>query len=325
MQRFFDFDSGLAEACAAEFLTSDAGRAALPMGTTRPANFLRLDGASASDRCVLRMDLGEGGDFVVKLNRMPREAGSTATEYRALRQAARRFDLQPDLGVVEALYLSRDETFMVSRFHKAHTLWERMHHDAPLAELFQHAGRWLSVLHSHGPAEEGQFWPKWIFDRLEQLHARGPQARPARYRPMIRTLRQQVDGLRGRVFPRPFCHGDFHPRNLLIDGDRMLGLDMADAGQKLAVYDIVDFLKSDYRFDASAEEIDAGGVRRHLRAALLQGYGQPVDDALVTFLLRAHMLIRWLEIDKARFADLPFQQNKYRQLEERLDLAFAFT
>ena len=106
------------------------------------------------------------------------------------------------------------------------------------------------------------------------------------------------------------CHGDFHPGNLLDAGDRLLGLDFFDTGRKLAVYDMVDFLKGDIRTDAPAGEIDAGGVRRQVRAALLEGYGQPVDEALLSFLLRAQLLIDWLHIDASLYAGSAFQQTK---------------
>ncbi|MCA1334699.1 phosphotransferase [Pseudooceanicola marinus] len=324
MLRFLDFDRDLAEACAAEFLASDAGRAALPGGATGRPDFLRLDGAKAPDldRSVLRMEIG-GGSFVLKLNQVPKQAGRIAEEYRALRQAARVFAPHPDLGVIEALYLSPGETFMVTRFHDVPTLLEQMDEGADPLPLCRQAGRWLAVLHGQSPAEEARFWPKWIFARLEELRARGPQAPAADFQPLIRALRRQVEGLRGCPAPRVLCHGDFHAGNLLVEEKRLLGLDLFEEKRKLAVYDMVDFLKGDIRADAPEAEIDAGGVRRQVRAALLQGYGQPVNEDLLSFLLRAQLLIDWLHIDAARHAESPFLQGKYKRLENRLSLAFA--
>ena len=184
MLRFLDFDRDLAEACATEFLASDAGRAALPGGATGRPDFLRLDGAKAPDldRSVLRMEIG-GGSFVLKLNQVPKQAGRIAEEYRALRQAARVFAPHPDLGVIEALYLSPSETFMVTRFHDVPTVLEQMEVGADPLPLCRQAGRWLAALHGQSPAEEARFWPKWIFARLEKARAKGPQAPAARYRP----------------------------------------------------------------------------------------------------------------------------------------------
>ncbi|WP_010141805.1 phosphotransferase family protein [Oceanicola sp. S124] len=324
MLKFLDFDPALAEACAAEFLAAPEGRALFPEPpATRPA-FLRIDNAAdgALPRFVLKMDLG-GRLFVLKLNLAAAGVGGLAQEYHALRRLRAALQDSPGLGVVQPLYLSPGGTFMVTDFNDEDTAWTRLTSGEDPAPVYTLAGRWLAALHDQAPADEAPFWPKWIFTKLDAVQASGTaQARPQAFRPMMRALRQQAEGLRGRVSRRCLCHGDFHPGNLLIGPAGARGLDLSEEQRKLAVYDMVDFLKADVKCDGPDAQVGAGGVLAPSRAAFLDGYGQEIDAELLDFCLRARLLITWIGIDRDRYARSDFQRDKWARLERRLSLAF---
>lgn len=324
MLKFLDFDPTLADACAAEFLAAPEGRALFPEPpATRPA-FLRIDNSSggALPRFVLKMDIG-GRLFVLKLNREAAEDGRLAREFDGLLRLEAALADRPDLGVVHPIYLSPGGGFMVTDFNDEDTAWTRLTSGADPAPVYTLAGRWLAALHGQAPADEAPFWPKWIFTKLDAVQASGvPQARPQVFRPMLRALRRQAEGLRGRVSRRCLCHGDYHPGNLLVGMAGARGLDLSEERRKLAVYDMVDFLKADVQCDGPDSQVGAGGVLAPSRAAFLAGYGQEIDAELLDFCLRARLLITWIDIDRERYARSDFQRDKWARLNRRLSLAF---
>ena len=324
MLTFLDFDRDLAEACAVEFLAAPEGCALFPTPPdSRPA-FVRIDNAAGGPlpRFVLKMELG-GQVFVLKLNAEAAQDGRLVLEFQALRRLEAALADQPDLGVVHPIYLSPGGGFMVTDYNDEETAWSRLISGADPAPVFHLAGRWLAALHGQGPADVAPFWPKWIFAKLDAVQAGAtPQAAPKAYRPMLRALRQQAGALRGRVSRRCLCHGDYHPGNLLIGPAGARGLDLSEERRKLAVYDMVDFLKTDVQCDGPDDQIGPGGVLHSSRAAFLEGYGQEVDGPLLDFCLRARLLITWISIDQARYARSDFQRDKWARLERRLALAF---
>lgn len=323
MLKLLNFDQDLAEACAAEFLASAPGRALLPQGAPARPVFLRLDNAPGDRpaRCVLRMAVGET-QLVLKIDQRP--AAALAGEFAMLERLQAALAPHPSLGVVPPLYLSPGAGFFVTAFAPGETAWEQIRDPARAGEAYRLSGTWLAALHRVEPPKEGQFWPRWIFEKLDALLAeREPKAPRARHAPMIRALKEQAGALRGRPVRRCLCHGDIHPRNLLIDGTTVRGLDLAKAGRKMAILDLVDLFRADLECDGPEAEVDAGGVLRSSRAALLRGYDLPVEEDLLDFCLRGKMLIRWLSVTAALFDQSDFQQQRYAALERRLSLAFA--
>ena len=324
MLRFLDFDRDLAEACATEFLAAPEGRALfLAPPDSRPA-FVRIDNSSGGPlpRFVLKMELGERL-FVLKLNGEAAHDGRMALEYDALLRLEAALADQPDLGVVHPIYLSHERGFMVTDYNDEETAWTWLISGRDPTPVYRLAGRWLAALHGQGPADETPFWPKWIFSRLDAVLATGtPQARPQAFRPMLRALREQANALRGRLSRRCLCHGDYHPGNLLIGPEGARGLDLSEERRKLAVYDMVDFLKADVQCDGPEEEVGPGGTLNSSRAAFLDGYEEEVDGALLDFCLRARLLITWIDIDQEKYARSDFQRDKWTRLERRLSLAF---
>lgn len=279
-------------------------------------------------------------DYALKLDLDSPRTGRLAAEFRTLERLHPMFADAPGLKVIRPVYLSPGGAFMVTRRAGGQTAAALLKTATPgeAAPVFARAGRWLRHLHrtddpSHPPLalasplpsplpSVSPFWPRWIFRRLDRLG--GTAAAPvAEYRPMIAELRRMAAPLRGTMARSAMCHGDFHGDNLILDGPDTIGLDMTEARRKLAVYDIVDFLKAEAALDLDPGPIGPGGVSQRLQGAFLRAYGPAVDPGLLTVVLRARLLIDWLAITPADRARTAHQAAKYRHLRQRLKGAFS--
>ena len=141
--------------------------------------------------------------------------------------------------------------------------------DDQVAQIYRRAGAWLHDLHGFQPAIEYAFRPRWMTLSIHELLNAVPQEIVAQSQAMADEMAETAQHLKGIVEARVFSHGD-PPRllNLIVGQGEMIGLDFTEASEKLAVYDIVDFLKSDVFRDAPASEIDRSGIIKANKATV---------------------------------------------------------
>jgi Ser/Thr protein kinase RdoA (MazF antagonist) len=67
-------------------------------------------------------------------------------------------------------------------------------------------------------------------------------------------------------------HGDFHSENMMLGPGMTYGFDFTEARAKMAVYDVVDFLKCDIYRDAPVDQIDEADITKTQRDMFFKGY-----------------------------------------------------
>lgn len=160
----------------------------------------------------------------------------------------------------------------------------------PLA--YRQAGEALRALHA---VETGDHcWTQWCGHLAERVDRELHELARTGVRVEQQVLRRVVDGI-GELAPQPLVasHGDFLPRNWVVDGDRLAIMDFAEAGHHPAVLDV-----------AKLHATTMWG-RTDLLEQLLAGYGRHLaaDEVRLLELVRAVPALALLRRGVAR--DVP--------------------
>jgi Ser/Thr protein kinase RdoA (MazF antagonist) len=118
-------------------------------------------------------------------------------------------------------------------------------------------------------------------------------------------------------------HGDFHGENIMLGPGMTYAFDFTEARAKMAVYDVVDFLKVDVYRDTPAPEIDEAGITKIHREMFFKGYKHPINRHVLNVSLRGRMLLDWVSITQASHTKIREDRILFRNLKPRLDIAFA--
>lgn len=162
-----------------------------------------------------------------------------------------------------------------------------------------------------------------MLEQITAAIAKDPAASLADYQPMIALTRFEAERLTGQTCIKTLCHGDFHGKNLIMGRGVTYGFDVTQVEEKLAIYDIVDFLKGDIFRNTKNEAIDKNGVTKAHKDMFFKLYRHPINSEILDFSLRTRLLIDWLSISRTRHAKSPFQRDKYDRLKKRLQIAFS--
>lgn len=319
MVNLFNFDEELIAGFISEFAETYAPGAEYGFACIyRSADF-------PDERQVFRVALNDQ-HFALKVDTQSPATGRLADEFDLLRRLHGHFEDHEKVAVVEPVYLSPGGQFFVTRHVDRKTATETIYADIPTnraAQVYRRAGHWLHVLHAFQPAEEVKFWHQWMFEMIEQILAdTTPQADRAEFAPVLDQLRQDAQSLSEVRDIKVFCHGDFHGRNLILGPGITYGLDFTEATEKLAVYDIVDFLKADVFRDAPDHAIDRAGIIAQNKEMFFKLYRHPINMDVLDFCLRARLVIDWLAISQEVHARSSFQRKKFDRLRARVLLAF---
>ncbi|WP_336512059.1 phosphotransferase [Pseudaestuariivita rosea] len=177
-------------------------------------------------------------------------------------------------------------------------------------------------MHTIGPGEQVPFWPKWMLTKIDSLVAEeNPKAPASLYNAPLHRIKQGVNRLRGTPDLKLEAHGDFHGNNLLIGGDKTYGVDFTELTRKLAVYDIVDLIKMDFRLDHDAGNIGPSGLSRDTEASFFSAYHHAINREVFEFCMQAHLLISWLTVSVEAYERSANKRAKYHRLERRLGAA----
>ena len=268
----------------------------------------------------------KGQDFALKVDTQSPETGRLTKEFDLLCQLHRLFSDHDKVAIVDPIYKSPGGQFFVTRHIDRKTATEMIYADIPdnrAAQVYRRAGQWLHVLHDFKPRTQVRFWYQWMFETIDQtLSDSTPQARPEEFRPMLEQQQRDAETLKDIRDVRVFSHGDFHGRNLIQGPGVTYGLDFTEATEKLAVYDIVDFMKVDVFRDAPPDVIDRSGLIAGNKEMFFKLYRQPINHDLLDFSMRARLLMDWLAISQEIYANSAFQRKKFERLRSRVILAF---
>jgi len=154
--------------------------------------------------------------------------------------------------------------------------------------------------------------------------ARGAmQADPQDVAYMRAILHEQVRRVNKVRDTHATSHGDFHSENLMLGPGMTYGFDFTEARRKMAVYDIVDFLKCDIYRDTPEAEVDSAGITKTHREMFFKGYKHRINKEVLDVSLRGRMLIDWVNITRDGHYASRAQRIQFRRMKPRLEIAFA--
>ena len=280
--------------------------------------------SASKDRQVFRLQIGLDV-FAMKVDHLADETGPLRGEFETLQGLHTYFSEHDKLSVPEPLYLSSSGKFCIISFldGKTATVALREKPDSkPAGQVFRKAGLFLNELHEYKGLSVGKLYPNWMFKAIEKAVATGPYADASQYTQMYEKFRSQSKNFTQKHYTKGFSHGDFHASNFILGHGVAHGIDFSETSEKLVVYDIVDFLKSDIYRLGVLNDVDESGVTKHSKSMFLKLYQHPLDIAALNFCMRGRLLIDWVRITPERHAKSTFQQNKFEQLRTRLEIAF---
>ncbi|WP_170335591.1 aminoglycoside phosphotransferase family protein [Ruegeria arenilitoris] len=275
-------------------------------------------------RLVLRVQ-GPTRDYAMKIDTASPESGRLKAEFDVLTRLERYFDRHETSRVVHPYYLSPGNMFFVTEFIDRPTAVDVIHNsedDDQVARIYRRAGAWLNDLHSFQPATEYEFRPRWMTLSIRELVNSVPPHIVEESQSMVKTLKTSAQHLKGIPDTRVFSHGDFHGQNLIVGKGEMIGLDFTEVREKLAVYDIVDFLKSDIFRDADQSDVDRSGILKLNKDMFFRGYRHPIHIGILDFCIRGRLLKDWLASWHIDHNCSAYEEDRRRRLGDRLQIAF---
>lgn len=265
--------------------------------------------------------------FALKLDYEADANGRLAKEYQELLNLSAHFAKYDKLGIATPVYLSPTGQFCVTEFLNHKTAGERLQaveSDQTRGQVFRRAGLWLHAMHEYKPPKRKEFWGNWMIKELDEIVARDAMQAPADDVAYMRAiLHEQVRKVNRTRDAHATSHGDFHSENIMLGPGITYGFDFTEARAKMAVYDVVDFLKVDIYRDTPAEQVDSAGITKTHRDMFFKGYKHPINKDVLDVSLRGRMLLDWVSITKANHTKLRVDRILYRKLKPRLDIAFS--
>jgi Ser/Thr protein kinase RdoA (MazF antagonist) len=142
---------------------------------------------------------------------------------------------------------------------------------AVLASI-QRAGTWLRHYHATGTEPPGRLDAVQQQQEFAAKIAASPLRADRTFLRAYRDVEQRVQSIAKQAFPRATLHGDFKTDNLLLSGDRMVGLDIQARHKNLVLWDIVPFLNRLGLFCYSLQGLRLLRHRRAIEQRFLTGY-----------------------------------------------------
>lgn len=275
-------------------------------------------------RFVFKVTIGEQV-VALKVDYASPNTGRLQREFETLKVLNTHFSSNEKLVVPEPFYMSSSNRFFVMRYLSGRTATVAIRgseNSQSIGQVYRRAGHWLQHLHQFTGYQEVKLWPNWMSEAIDVATEKNPQATPSEYGLMVEQLRSQLKGLAGTPALKVFSHGDFHSSNVILTKGKTCGFDFTEVTEKLAVYDIVDFLKSDIYWTDAAHEIDGSGVSQRCKEMFFRRYRHPLDHDVLDLCLRGRLLIDWMNISKSRYEKSAFQRDKFARLKARLEIAF---
>ncbi len=263
--------------------------------------------------------------YALKLDTLSPETGRLSKEFTLLEQLTQHFKANTINRVVRPVYLSPNDQFMVTEFIDRPTATDIIYNsksENQVAQIFRRAGSWLHDLHGFQNQTDYAFRPRWMTESVRELAINLPSHIALTSQPMVDSFLTEAAALKNRLDLRVFSHGDFHGLNLIMGQGTSIGLDFTEAREKLAVYDIVDFLKADIFRKGAERDVDPSGVLKRNKEMFFRQYRHPIDMEVLNCCLRGRLLKDWLRLWQTDFTCSAFELRKRDLLENRLIQAF---
>jgi len=247
-------------------------------------------------------------------------------EFSLFEQLQGHFDSAKDCEVAKPLYLGADNSFHITEYsegRKATDVLRCPQSQAQANQVFRRCGNWLNHLHQFRPEEPENIWTNWIFEEFDKLAVDdGIHAKPEHYTQFLKQLHSQSGQFQASPCSRVFSHGDFHSGNVILGKGTVCGLDLAYSSMKPDLYDVVDFLASDLNNPLPADDIGPGGIRQASVAFFFRTYRRPISRPLLSFHLRARLLLELVRIQQSAVNRNPKVKARFEILLARLSMAF---
>lgn len=278
------------------------------------------------ERQVLRATWGDQ-TFAIKIDFTSDTTARLAKEFNGLKNLSAHFNDYDKIGTATPIYLSKSGQFFVMDFLNHRTAGQRLKESQQVQttrQVYRRAGLWLTAMHEFKPQTRSKFYGEWmpqeVDARMEGRKMQAPKRDVTRMRDMLAAQIAKVQHTKDN---RVWSHGDFHSENMMLGPGMTYAFDLTEARMKLAIYDIVDFLKVDIFRIMPGEEIDASGIIATHREMFFRGYKHSVNPDLFDVAMRGRLLIDWASIEKASYKARESQRIRYARLKDRLDVAFA--
>jgi len=284
------------------------------LGLDRPDTFCRVKGP-LSERANSRIYYVECSRYpfplAVKLCLKPHQnvpdVVGARDQFRALQKAYSKMGTQ-DFTVPRPIDLCHDEGMIVTEWMPGKSVTELLYsaryspRSAP--RLMIQAGQWLRSFH------EAFLLPPGILNVEERLPVllemeTHPASRHGTFFRAIDGLRQYAEAAAFQKLPRSWIHGDFKTDNLMVSGQRTVGMDVHVRHQNVCVYDIASFMNQLELTCLSPRGLHLYPMRKQLFGAFLKHYYQSNDSGSVVPLLWVRlysMLCLWRSLEEQRKA-----------------------
>lgn len=321
MNSLLNYDDGLARELAEEFVAARYEDADYQFACLHKSRVF-------PQRQIFALEVS-GRKFALKVDTEESGRKRLQQECHNLKQVEgffRRFDR---LGVPRPHYLSRCGRCLFVDLVEGKTARETFQLRRPdnqLHQVFRRSGEWLHAMHEMRREMPREMQFGWIFEELEKaIQNEKKQAEASEYEPFFRQIRRDFDVVKGTSGDIVFSHGDFHSGNLMFSKGNVIAIDFETAKPKHAVLDIVDFLKDDFLCKAEDRDIAPSGVHEKHMEMFFKLHRHTIDPTVLTFLLRARLLIDWLQVPKERYEKTKYHRGIFDSLFQRLSLAFETT
>lgn len=266
----------------------------------------------------------DGAGFVLKYDRSGASKLSFAEEFHLCERLYPYFERSDKQRMPRPCYVALNEAWAVWEDvgnRLSETVIAADKNPRAVGQIYRRAGAWLRHLHGFEATKPTKLRPDWMLAEIDAACAAGPAASGADFGKFRRAFEADCAQWDGSRQPRGFSHGDFHAGNVILGDGVLYGIDVSQAGPKCALYDIVDFLKSDWM--RASVDVGAGTVSDEARDMFLKGYGASVDRAALAFCLRGRLLIDWLTITSAQAGRSAHVRAREARLSGRAKIAFA--
>jgi Ser/Thr protein kinase RdoA (MazF antagonist) len=166
---------------------------------------------------------------------------------------------------------------------------------ANLQQIFVRAGTWLRHFHAGSELSDSVFDAR---KQLAQFDARFATSALGLDRTFARAhqlLKEKAASLENQIFRGARLHGDFKADNLMVVGDRMIGMDIQMRNHDSTLWDILPFLNRFGLLIYSPSGMHLKRSRKTFERAFLKGYFErdcSVSESRAIAWLRLMILLR---------------------------------
>jgi len=277
------------------------------------------------ERQVLRATWGENS-FALKIDFTSNKTARLAKEFEGLKALSAHFKKYEKLGTATPIYMSPSGLFFAMDYLNFRTAGQRLKESQQLQttrQVYRRAGLWLAAMHEFKPQKRSKFYGEWMPQEIDARVNEGALQAPVEDVMRMRNmLERQIADVQHTKDTRVWSHGDFHSENMMLAPGMTYAFDLTEARMKLAVYDIVDFLKVDVFRQMPPENVDTSGIIATHREMFFKGYKHSVKPKLFEVAMRGRLLIDWVSLTQKSCVERESQRIRYARMKERLDIAF---